>query len=94
MDIRIALTADIADEMHANRPFPSRQALASGRNSFRWDHRRAVAWLSEVRQFWLDAAQGYTDLATKGCPESIQDAQDALAKAEAVSPHKRPQPIR
>lgn len=78
-------TATIADTLIAGRDFPTRKVIASGQ-LVDWNAERAAAFLNDVREFWLSVAQGNLDMAKDGCGESIGDARDALAKAEAVTP--------
>lgn len=80
--------ADIADEINAGREFPARAVIDENGQLIRWDHNRTTAWLNDVQDFWLAAAQGYLDMAKDGCLESIGDARDALAKANAVTPKR------
>lgn len=76
----VLATPDAADELAAGRPYPVRQ----------WDQpldsHSARELLCDLRQWWLDAAQGYLALAEKGCADSLHDVRTCLAASRHYAP--------
>lgn len=73
-------TPDLADVLAAGRDYPVRDALQP------LDDYSARALLLALRQWWLDAAEGYLRLAENGCRESLEDSRRALAVAGTFAP--------
>lgn len=76
----VLATPDLADEMAAGRPYPVRDW------SQPLDALSARELLCDLRQWWLDAAQGYLRLAEQGCADSLHDVRTCLAASRHYAP--------